>query len=107
MKAKDTNSGIKHYEPFLFLMVITILVITGFQAYWLKNSYDREKRTMHIRANMAFEETVRHLQTAKLKLKDPSFIDSLHRGKTRVFIDDHIRESGMKMKRMPRQEIVT
>jgi two-component system, OmpR family, phosphate regulon sensor histidine kinase PhoR len=106
-KAKHTDRRIRHYEPFLFLMVITIVVITGFQAYWLKNNYDREKRSMHIRANMAFQETVRHLQAAKLKLKDPSFMDSLHKGKTRVFIDGDIRESDRKVKVMPRQEIVT
>ncbi len=106
-KVKDTNRGIKHYEPFLFLMVITILVITGFQVYWLKNNYDREKRTMQIKANVAFQETVRHLQAAKLKLKDPSFVDSFHKGKTRVFIDGDIHESDMGIKVMPKQEIVT
>jgi two-component system phosphate regulon sensor histidine kinase PhoR len=106
-KAKNTNQGTKHYEPFLFLMVITIVVITGFQVYWLKNNYDREKRSMHIRANVAFQETVRHLQAAKLKIKDPSFADSFHKGKTRVFIDGDIRKSDMKVKVMPRGEIVT
>jgi len=106
-KAKNTNQGTKHYEPFLFLMIITILVITGFQAYWLKNNYDREKRSMHIRANVAFQETVRHLQAAKLKIKDPSFVDSFHKGKTRVFIDGDVHKSDMKVKVMPRGEIVT
>ena len=50
------------------LMGITLLVITGFQGYWLKNNYDREKRTMEIRANVNFQETVRHLQAVKFKL---------------------------------------
>jgi len=106
-KVKRTGHRIKHYEPFLFLMVITILVITGFQVYWLKNNYDREKRTMQIKANVNFQEAVRHLQVAKLKLKDPSFVDSFHKGKTRMFIDGDIRESDMKVKVMPKQEIVT
>lgn len=88
-------------------MAITLLVITGFQAYWLKNNYDREKRTMHIKVNMAFQETVRHLQAAKLKLKDPSLVDSVHNGKMRVFVDDNFHESDMKIKVMPKTEIVT
>jgi two-component system phosphate regulon sensor histidine kinase PhoR len=106
-KGKYTDRGVKHYEPFLFLMFITILVITGFQVYWLKNNYDREKKTMQIKANMAFQETMRQLQTAKLKLKDPSFNDSLHKGKMRVFIDDGLHESDVRIKRIPREEIVT
>ena len=106
-KAKKINRGVKHHEPFLFLMVITILVISAFQAYWLKNNYDRENRSMHIKANMAFQETVRRLQGAKLKLRDPSFVDSFHKGKARVVIDGDIQHSDVNVKVMPRQEIVT
>lgn len=62
---------------------------------------------MHIKANMAFQETVRHLQSVKLNLKDPSFFDSLHKGKMRVFVDGDMRESDMKIKVMPKTEIVT
>ncbi|HEV8285567.1 MAG TPA: HAMP domain-containing sensor histidine kinase [Chitinophagaceae bacterium] len=104
-KAKNINREVKHYEPFLFLMVATILVITGFQAYWLKNNYDREKHTMEIKANVAFQEIVRHLQAVKLKLKDP-LADSLHSGKMRVFVDHDLQEN-VKIKGMPRQEIIT
>jgi len=89
------------------LMAITLLVITGFQAYWLKNNYDREKRAMHIKANMAFQETVRHLQAIKLNLKDPSIVDSVHKGKMRMFVDGEMHESDMKIKVMPKTEIVT
>jgi two-component system phosphate regulon sensor histidine kinase PhoR len=92
-KAKDPR-GNKHYEPFLFLMFITILVITGFQFYWLKNTYDTEKRTMQIKANVAFQETVRRLQAVQLKLKEPFFPDSPHRGKMRIFIDDDVHHEG-------------
>src|SRR4029453_3250041 len=89
------------------LMALTLLVIAGFQAYWLQNNYDREKRTMHIKANMAFQETVRQLQVAKLKLKDPSLVDSLHKDKMRVIVDGDIHESDMKVRVMPKTEIVT
>ena len=90
------------------LMAITLLVITGFQLYWLKDSYAREKRSLDIKANVYFQETVRHLQAMKLKMIDPSFNDSGH-GKMKVFISDDMppdpREhiSGLP----PRQEIIT
>jgi two-component system, OmpR family, phosphate regulon sensor histidine kinase PhoR len=56
-------------------MAITIIIITGFQVYWLKKSYDREKRTLEMRTNMMFRETVHTLQAAKLDL-DKITIDS-------------------------------
>jgi two-component system, OmpR family, phosphate regulon sensor histidine kinase PhoR len=56
-------------------MALTILIITGFQVYWLKKSYDREKRNLEMRTNMMFRETVHTLQAAKLDL-DKISIDS-------------------------------
>jgi len=90
--------------PDPILMLITILVVTGFQIYWLKNNYDREKRSLQIRANVAFQEIVRHLQAVKLKLKD-SFPDSSHELK-RVFIEDEHRERGAKNKLLPKRQII-
>lgn len=50
------------------LMVIAILGITGFQLYWLKNNYDREKESLQITTNAAFRQTILRLQSFKLKL---------------------------------------
>ncbi len=50
------------------LMTLTILCIAAFQVYWLKKAYDREERTLEIRSNMAFRESIRSLQVSKLKL---------------------------------------
>ena len=50
------------------LMALTILGIAGFQFYWLQKAYEREERTLDIRSNMGFRETVFHLQASKLKL---------------------------------------
>ena len=91
--------------PDPILMLITILVVTGFQVYWLKNNYDREKRSLQIRTNVAFQETVRHLQAVKLKLKGV-FPDSSHELK-RVFIDDDHWKPGAKNRLLPRRQIVT
>jgi len=105
--AKNINRGKRHYEPFLFLMFITIIIITGFQAYWLKNTYDREERSMQIKANAAFQETVRHLQTTKLKLRDPSFPDSLHKATVRLIVNSDFQENTEGGRELPKKEIIT
>jgi two-component system phosphate regulon sensor histidine kinase PhoR len=92
--------------PDPLLMLVTILVVTGFQVYWLKNNYDREKRSLQIKANMAFQDAVRHLQTAKLKLKDP-FFDTSHQRKMRVIVDSDLSESNVIINVLPKPEIVT
>ena len=58
------------------LMIGTILGIAGFQVYWLKKAYEREERTLDIRTNMAFRETIYSLQATKLKM-DRMFGDSI------------------------------
>ena len=50
-------------------MSITILLITGFQVYWLKDNYNREKKTVEVRAQSLFRETVRNFQDSVLQLK--------------------------------------
>jgi two-component system, OmpR family, phosphate regulon sensor histidine kinase PhoR len=50
------------------LMAITILTIAGFQIYWLDKAYEREQRTLEMRTNILFRETIRSIQTAKLRL---------------------------------------
>lgn len=59
-------------------MTLTILAIASFQLYWLREAYEREERTLEVRSNMAFRETVFSLQAAKLKL-DKVETDSLIR----------------------------
>jgi two-component system, OmpR family, phosphate regulon sensor histidine kinase PhoR len=44
------------------LMGAVILVITGFQVYWLRGNYNRERKTVEVRANSLFRETVRDVQ---------------------------------------------
>ena len=56
-----------HWLP--ILMGVTILGITGFQGYWLKNNYDREKQNLEIKTNVDFRQAILHLQASKLKLE--------------------------------------
>ena len=55
------------------LMGITILGITGFQGYWLKNNYDREKLNLELKTNADFKQTILFLQASKLKLESLNF----------------------------------
>ncbi len=66
-------------------MLLSILVVAGFQVYWLKNNYDREKRNLQIRANIDFQEAVHHLQALKLNVGEMP--DSVYDRHVRVRID--------------------
>jgi two-component system phosphate regulon sensor histidine kinase PhoR len=52
----------------LFFMIVTIGVISIFQVYWLKKTYQEEKHLFGIRTNLLFRETIMRLQAAKLHL---------------------------------------
>jgi two-component system, OmpR family, phosphate regulon sensor histidine kinase PhoR len=87
------------------LMMVSILAIAAFQLYWLKENYDREKKTLTIKSEVTFRETIRHLQVAKLKLGGLSF-DSLHSGKRTMIMKE---ENGVvvKMRDAPQDEVIT
>jgi len=74
--------SLKHIKWMPVLMTLTILGIIAFQLYWLKQAYQREERTLEIRTNMAFRETIHSLQATKLELDkiDP---DSLFNAETK------------------------
>lgn len=85
------------------LMALTIIAIAGFQVYWINKTYEREERTLEMRTNMLFRETMRTIQTAKLKL------DKLSHDSTapaQVFIE---RELGKKpnIRLLPREKMVS
>ncbi len=69
------------------LMLLSILLVASFQVYWLKNNYDREKRSLQIKTNIDFQETVRHLQAIKLNVGDTP--DSVYNKHLRIMIDDN------------------
>lgn len=96
----------KRSRDLIISMAATLLVITGFQAWWLGDNYGREQRTLRMKANLTFQESVRRLQTSKLRLRDP-FLDSMHKGKKRIIIKEEMSDIGIEGKMMPRREIVT
>jgi len=70
-----------HNEWQLLLMAVPILIIAGFQVFWLRENYIKEKKNLEFRSSVVFKETVRKLQAKKLNL-DKVFNDSA--GKIRV-----------------------
>src|SRR5882757_1232451 len=83
------RKGVMHSERLLFPMIITILVIAGFQAYWLYDNYSREKRSLAIKTNMAFRESVFELQAAKFKFNKRINSTDKDSSSVQVFITDH------------------
>jgi len=72
------------------LMMVAIIAITGFQFWWLKQTYEREQKTLELKTQIAFVSTVHHLQAFKLKL-DKIFPDSLTKGQ-RIIVRDNSEE---------------
>lgn len=89
------------------LMVISILAITVFQIYWLQQNYTREEKTLAIKTEVVFRETIMQLQVAKLKLdgvewngKDKS------NGRMNIFMqDDEAGPANIRFK--PKEEIIS
>lgn len=52
----------------LILMMVSMVLLAAFQAWWLYKSYHEEKETMEIRTSILFRETLYGLQVSKLKL---------------------------------------
>lgn len=52
----------KKLHGLAFLMILVLLVTTGFQVYWLKDNYRREEKTVETRTRALFRETVREMQ---------------------------------------------
>jgi two-component system phosphate regulon sensor histidine kinase PhoR len=79
------------------LMIVTIAGIVAFQFYWLKQNYDREEKTLALKTEVAFRETMRSLQAKKLKLGD---VDRVFRERgvdpgfpNRIIVTDNRKDS--------------
>jgi two-component system, OmpR family, phosphate regulon sensor histidine kinase PhoR len=92
---------LRNIKSLPLLMALTILIIVGFQAYWLQNTYDREARTLEMRSNLLFRETVRSVQALKFRI-DKFNADSVH--PTRIFINQET--PGGKVHMVPNQKMI-
>ena len=91
-------------------MIVTILGIIAFQFYWLKQNYDREEKTLALKTEVAFRETMRKLQAKKLKLGDfdPVFdeVNNDPARPSRILISNKTKDS-FKIKLPGKEEIVS
>ncbi len=62
------GKGARQAWLLLCLMLLTILVIAGFQGYWLRDNYNREKQNLDIKTNAAFRQTILRLQASKFQI---------------------------------------
>ena len=85
------------------LMLISILGITAFLLYWLKQSYDREKKTLAIKSEVTFRETIFHQQASKLKL-DGLISETSGNGRVKVFTRDGEQ---VNVRVNPKEEIIS
>lgn len=85
------------------LMLISILGIAAFLLYWLKESYNREKKSLAIKSEVAFRETIFHLQASKLKL-DGIVSDTSENGKINFLSKDG---KHVKIRINPKEEIIS
>ena len=96
----------KRFRWLALLMGITILGITGFQLYWLKQNYAREKRTLAIKTEMAFRKTILQLQGSKLKLDSGVWTGKEGRkGKVQLYMNEGEHDADVRF--LPREEIVS
>jgi two-component system, OmpR family, phosphate regulon sensor histidine kinase PhoR len=83
-----TRNTTLHSERLLFPILITLLIVVSFQGYWLYDNYTREKKTLAIKTNMAFRESVFELQAFKLKLDKINGDTGTTPATVRVFVND-------------------
>jgi len=72
-------------------MITAIAGVAGFQLYWLKQTYLQEKKSLSIKADLAFRDAMQDLQLSKLDL-DISSGTPGSGSKIRVHVNDSVQE---------------
>ena len=89
------------------LMGAAILGITGFQLYWLKQNYAREKKSLSIKSDMAFRDAILQLQVAKFKIDGLSW-NGKDSGNGNMKIIMHEKEGkNVRIRFRPKEEVVS
>lgn len=97
--------GMRNIKVLAILMIGAILGTTGFQFYWLKQNYAREKKSLELKANAAFGETLLRLQASKLKLEDVDVRKSGGPSSVKIFMSEG--HDSMKLKVLPAKEVIS
>ncbi len=88
------------------LMVLSILGIAAFQFYWLKQSYEREEKTLAIKSEATFRQTIQQLQVAKLKLNGIT-PGSFHKKEGTHFEGGDSNGNRVSVRFSPKEEIIS
>jgi two-component system phosphate regulon sensor histidine kinase PhoR len=101
----EHHTGTKKNAGWLRLLIsITLLGITGFQLYWLRDNYIREKKSLTLKTDDAFRKTIMQLQAKKLNLDSFSWNKS-DKGEVKVFVASG--DENTKVKLPPNGEMIT
>src|SRR5215216_3781138 len=95
---------VKNIKWLPVLMTLTIIAIAAFQIYWLNKAYEREQRTLEMRSNFLFRETVFSLQGSKLKLDRINVDSSSTRG--RLLVKENFSKPPVRIKVSADQKVV-
>lgn len=87
------------------LMIAAILGTTGFQFYWLKQNYAREKNALSLKTRSAFQETILRLQASKLHLQDVEMIRPGDSSSVKIFMSQG--SDSVKLKVLPAKEVIS
>ncbi len=88
------------------LMSITLLGITGFQLYWLRENYAREEKTLTIKSEYLFRQAIQQLQVSKLKL-DGFPGDSAGSGDVKILIREGVDGNKTRVHFNPKTDIIS
>lgn len=87
-------------------MLLSILGIAAFQLFWLKQNYDREKKSLILKTESAFRQSVQRLQGEKLELRS-LISDSVFKGDHRLIVKTDSMPSGMMVSPPNEENLVT
>lgn len=87
------------------LMTVAILGTTGFQLYWLKQNYAREKKALELKTNSAFHETVMRLQTSKFRLDGAEWQETGGKPKVKIIMSGD--DDSLRLRVAPKQEVIS
>jgi hypothetical protein len=105
LKGNERSSGGGRMKALSLLMAVAILGITGFQIYWLNQNYAREKKSLELKTNTAFHETMWRLQGLKLNLDGIQWSQGTEKPSVSITVDGDHDSSSVNLR--PRQEIIS
>ena len=92
----------------LVLMMVSMVLLAAFQAWWLMKSYGEERETMEIRTSILFRETLYGLQASKLRLDTNYYLSKVPSQSNAVGVVNILRDRALDTlrQRMPKSQMI-